>query len=75
MNQLRRIGRILTRPFAWLREYLISSVTELRHVTWPTRTELTQYTVLTLATIVVSVVVLSGIDYGLQLLSQRFLIR
>lgn len=75
MSRSRRIGRGITRPFRWLKDYILSSVVELKQVTWPTRSSVTQYTVLTLATIVVSLVVLTVVDYGLKQLSQNFLLR
>ncbi len=69
----------LTKGFGGLvsvvKDYCIGSVTELKQVSWPNRSALTQYTVLTLVTIAISVAVITGIDYGLQNLSQRFLIR
>lgn len=55
--------------------YFGGAVKELKLVTWPTRSDLIRYTIITLVTIGVSVTVITGIDYGLQLLSQRFLIR
>lgn len=56
-------------------DYFSGAIAELRLVTWPSRMDLMRYTIITLVTIGVSVTVITGIDYGLQLLSQRFLIR
>lgn len=58
-----------------IRDYFGGAVKELKLVTWPSRADLMRYTVITLVTIGVSVTIITGIDYGLQVLSQRFLIR
>ncbi len=63
------------RGFGAVRDYGAGSVMELKQVSWPSRLAVTQYTVLTLITIGISVAVITGVDYGLQILSQRFLIR
>lgn len=67
--------QVLKRGVGVVTGYFSGSYREIKQVTWPTRTALTHYTVLTLVTIAVCVVIITGIDYGLQLLSQRFLIR
>jgi preprotein translocase SecE subunit len=55
--------------------YMRDAYRELRTVTWPTRQQITQYTIVVLATIGMSVLILSGFDYLFQQLTQRYLIR
>ena len=53
-------GRGRTSPALFFRQ----SVGELRKVIWPTRRELTTYTTVALAFIVVMVAIVTSLDYG-----------
>lgn len=66
--------RYLARLVRMIVQYFQGAYQEFRRVTWPTREQLVQYIVLVTATIVVSTVVLTGFDYGLQQLTTRYLI-
>jgi preprotein translocase SecE subunit len=56
-------------------QYVKGAYGELRTVTWPNRQQITQYTVIVLVTIAISVLIISGFDYLFQQLTQRYLIR
>ena len=74
-QQLRKLLVRTKHVFSSIGGFVKGSVHELKLVTWPTRVEVTQYTVLTIVTIGISIAIITGLDYGLQALSQRFLIR
>jgi preprotein translocase subunit SecE len=65
----------LAAPFRFIVEYFQGAIAELRHVTWPTRTEIIRYSILVLATIGVGGLVIMALDYGLRTLTERYLIR
>lgn len=46
--------------------YLSATKAELRHVSWPTRTQAVQYTALVLAISIVTGVVLGVLDYSFR---------
>lgn len=56
-------------------QYFQGAYQELRRVTWPTRQAVMQYTGLVIITVVISALVLTAFDYGLQQLTNRFLLR
>jgi preprotein translocase SecE subunit len=56
-------------------QYLKGAYTEFRTVTWPTKSQITRYTVVVIVTIIISVLVISGFDYIFQQLTNRYLIR
>lgn len=55
-------------------QYFQGAYQEFRRVTWPTRQQVVQYTVMVLVTIVVGVAILTAFDYGLQQLVSRYLV-
>ena len=55
-------------------QYIRGSIAELRQVTWPTRKEVLQYTVIILVSIVVAMFVVALVDYGLGFIVDTFLI-
>lgn len=65
----------LAAPFRFIVEYFHGAVAELRHVTWPSRSEIIRYSILVLATIGIGAAVLMALDYGLRALTERYLIR
>lgn len=62
-------------PFRFVIQYVQGAAREIRQVTWPTRTQLVQYTILVVATLIVAGAVLALFDYGLQQLTTRYLLR
>lgn len=67
--------RRLAAPLYLIVEYVKGAYAEFQKVTWPTRLQVVHYTILVLVTILVSAGVLTAFDYGLQQLTNRFLIR
>ena len=65
MNATMSLGTRLTQPFRSVVAYLRACVEELKKVTWPTREQAIQYTLI----VVVSVLIVTGLtallDYGL----------
>jgi preprotein translocase subunit SecE len=51
-------------PFARLGLFYRQIIAELRKVVWPTRNELTSYTTVVIAFVVVIMAVVSGLDWG-----------
>lgn len=47
-------------------KYIRGSINELRKVTWPTREETIQYSIIVVIAVVVSVAILAVLDYGLS---------
>jgi preprotein translocase subunit SecE len=56
-----------------VREFIQEALLEFRRVTWPSRQELTNSTVVVLALTVVVAFFLGGVDIGLSKLVQRIL--
>jgi preprotein translocase SecE subunit len=65
----------LATPFRLVVQYLQGSYKEFRQTTWPSRDAIIRYTILVTVTIVLSAVILTGFDYGMKQLTDRFLIR
>ncbi len=55
--------------------YLQTAYREFRQVTWPTRDAVMRYTVLVVVAVVVSVLILIAFDYGMQQLSNRYILK
>jgi preprotein translocase SecE subunit len=70
-----KVFRGILRPFTLLIEYLRGAYKEFKHVEWPSRQAVVQYTVLVMITIVVGSLVLTAFDYGLKQLTEHYLIR
>lgn len=62
-------------PFRSIVEYIQGSYREFRLVTWPSREAIIQYTILVTVSIIISVLILTVLDYGLQHTTNRYLIR
>lgn len=45
-------------------DYLKDTLAELKHVSWPTRTQTIVYTALVIAVSVIAALLLSGFDFG-----------
>ncbi len=56
-------------------QYFQGAYREFTLVTWPTRAAVTQYTILVIVTIVVTTLILTAFDYGMQQLTNQYLIR
>lgn len=65
----------LATPFRLVVQYLKGAYQELRQVSWPSRQDVVQYTILVTVTIIVSVAILTAYDYGFQQLADRYLLR
>lgn len=59
--------------FSSIRSYLTGAYAELQKVTWPTKQEVQQYTILVIVISVVLGLYMYGIDLGLEWLMARFL--
>jgi preprotein translocase SecE subunit len=66
--------RGLASVFSAVVQYFQGSYREFKTVTWPTREAIVRYTILVTVTIVIGVAILTAFDYGLQQLTNRFLI-
>jgi len=55
-------------------DYLRDTRGELRHVSWPTRSQVMNYTIVVIAISVVAGVFLGVLDFGFTKLFQRFII-
>lgn len=65
----------LATPFLLIVKYLQGAYREFRHVTWPSKQAVTQYTILVISTIVFSVLIIMAFDYGMRQVADRYLIR
>lgn len=54
--------------------YIRESIGELNHVTWPTRREVIQHTVIILVSVSVATMIIASVDFGLNLLVNRLLL-
>lgn len=68
MNPLVRAGRAVV-------QYFQGAYQEFRRVTWPTRPQVVQYTVVVLVTIVIGVAILVIFDRNMQKLTELYLLR
>lgn len=68
MKPLAAVSRLIV-------QYFQGAYYEFRRVTWPSRSSVVNYTVVVIVTVIVSVLVLTAFDYGLQQLANRYLIR
>jgi preprotein translocase subunit SecE len=59
-------------PISRFVSYIKESFYELRKVTWPTRKELFNYTLVTLVCVVLVAVYFAGLDFGLTSLLDAF---
>ena len=55
--------------------YFQDSITELRHVSWPSRRQVIQHTAVIIASVAIAMVIIAALDYGLDLLVQEFIIK
>lgn len=62
-------------PLSLIRNYLVGVREEIKKVTWPTRTQTIQTTVLVIVATLAIAAYVGVIDYGLSLLIKRFLIK
>lgn len=53
--------------------YINDSLEELRHVRWPTRQQAIRFSGVVIAFVIVSAIVLGGIDFGLSKVIQALL--
>lgn len=63
----------LVKPFRSIVEYVQGAYAEFRRVTWPTREAVIRYTLLVIATVVVSGLIITAFDYGMKQLTDRYL--
>lgn len=55
--------------------YVQDSLSELRHVAWPSRNEVIRYTLTIVISVAIAMVVIAALDYGLSLLVDQFIIK
>ena len=58
-----------------IKNFFLGSFEELKKVTWPSRKEVTSHTIIVIVSIIVSMLVISAIDYGLFYIVQMGLYR
>jgi preprotein translocase subunit SecE len=56
-------------------DYIQGAIAELQHVTWPSRKEVIDYTVIILVSIAIAMLIVSVIDFGLVTLVNIFIIK
>jgi preprotein translocase subunit SecE len=56
-------------------QYVKSTFGEFRQITWPTYQDVIRYTILVVVTIVIAVLILTAFDYGMQQLTNRYLLQ
>lgn len=62
-------------PALPLVNYVRDSVTELKHVSWPTRREVISHTIIIIVAVIVSMLIVALLDYGLSLLVDAFILK
>ncbi len=72
---MKKAVRLISRPFVALGRYFKGAYQEFRRVEWPNRQTIVYDTVLITLTIVIGSFLLTAVDYGLQQLTDRYLIR
>lgn len=55
--------------------YIKGSIDELRHVVWPTRRQVIEYTVIVLVSVGIATGLVVLVDYGLEQLVNQFLLK
>ncbi len=65
----------LAKWFRLVVEYFQGAYVEFRHVTWPSRNQLVQYTLLVTVSIVVITAFLTAFDFGMEKVVSKYLIR
>jgi len=55
--------------------YIRDSIGELSHVTWPTRREVMQHTIIIISSVAIATVIIAAIDFGLNFLIKELLLK
>ena len=73
MNASVSLGARLTQPFRSVVTYIRTAYEELKKVTWPTRDQATQYTLIVIVSVLVVTGLTAALDYGLPKLLEQLI--